>query len=125
MPHSELMLSVFPHDWRFERGYLHCGESPGHGVQIGSSFVVVVKGEEGRHVHRPVSVSATEASITVEVDGRAYELTGERLFRGVRVLGQCNGRGFAAQVEREGVWIRVAHNGRRIEATHRGHVIDE
>ncbi len=34
MPHSELMLSVFPHDWRFERGYLHCGESPGHGVQI-------------------------------------------------------------------------------------------
>lgn len=34
MPHSELMLSVFPHDWRFERGMLHCGESPGHGVDI-------------------------------------------------------------------------------------------
>jgi mannonate dehydratase len=34
MPHSELMLSVFPHDWRFERGMLYCGESPGHGVDI-------------------------------------------------------------------------------------------
>jgi mannonate dehydratase len=34
MPHSDLMLSVFPHDWRFERGMLYCGESPGHGVDI-------------------------------------------------------------------------------------------
>jgi mannonate dehydratase len=34
MPHSEQMLSVFPHDWRFERGMLYCGESPGHGVDI-------------------------------------------------------------------------------------------
>lgn len=34
MPHSELMLSVFPHDWRFENGMLYCGESPGHGVDI-------------------------------------------------------------------------------------------
>ncbi len=34
MPHSEEMLSVFPHDWRFEKGMLYCGESPGHGVDI-------------------------------------------------------------------------------------------
>lgn len=34
MPHSERMLSVFPHDWRFEKGMLHCGESAGHGVDI-------------------------------------------------------------------------------------------
>jgi mannonate dehydratase len=34
MPHSEQMLSVFPHDWRFDRGMLYCGESPGHGVDI-------------------------------------------------------------------------------------------
>ncbi len=34
MPHSEQMLSVFPHDWRFEKGMLHCGESAGHGVDI-------------------------------------------------------------------------------------------
>ena len=34
MPHSAQMLSVFPHDWRFERGMLYCGETPGHGVDI-------------------------------------------------------------------------------------------
>jgi mannonate dehydratase len=34
MAHSEEMLSVFPHDWRFEKGMLYCGESPGHGVDI-------------------------------------------------------------------------------------------
>ncbi len=34
MPHSEQMLSVFPHDWRFEKGMLLCGESAGHGVDI-------------------------------------------------------------------------------------------
>jgi mannonate dehydratase len=32
MAYSEEMLSVFPHDWRFEKGMLYCGESPGHGV---------------------------------------------------------------------------------------------
>jgi len=25
---------VFPHDYRFESGYLHAGEAPGHGVDI-------------------------------------------------------------------------------------------
>ncbi len=34
MPHTEEMLAVFPHDWRFEQGFLYCGESPGHGVDI-------------------------------------------------------------------------------------------
>jgi propionyl-CoA carboxylase alpha chain len=30
--------------------------------------------------------------------------------------GSCNGRPFTAQVEREGMWTLVSHNGRRIEA---------
>ncbi len=34
MPHSEEMLSVFTHDWHFDKGMLYCGESPGHGVDI-------------------------------------------------------------------------------------------
>lgn len=34
MPHSQEMLSVFPHDWRFDNGMLYCGETPGHGVDI-------------------------------------------------------------------------------------------
>ncbi len=34
MMHDELTMDVFPHDYRFEAGYLYCGESPGHGVSI-------------------------------------------------------------------------------------------
>ncbi len=32
--YTELMLDVFPCAWRYERGYLQPGETPGHGVDI-------------------------------------------------------------------------------------------
>jgi len=34
MRHTELTDEVFPHDYRFENGYLYAGESPSHGVDI-------------------------------------------------------------------------------------------
>jgi mannonate dehydratase len=34
MPHTALTDEVFPHDYRFEQGFMHCGESPGHGVDM-------------------------------------------------------------------------------------------
>jgi mannonate dehydratase len=34
MRHTEETDAVFPHDYRFEGGYLVCGETPGHGVDI-------------------------------------------------------------------------------------------
>ena len=34
MRHSEETDAVFPHDYSFADGYLHCGETPGHGVDI-------------------------------------------------------------------------------------------
>lgn len=34
MRHTDETDAVFPHDYRFEEGYLHAGESPGHGVDI-------------------------------------------------------------------------------------------
>lgn len=34
MPHNELTDAVFPHAYRFEHGFMHCGEVPGHGVDI-------------------------------------------------------------------------------------------
>ncbi len=99
-----------------ERASAISGQLPGHGVRIGSEFVVVVKGEAGHDEHRPVTVEAANGSIDVTIGERRYALTGSWLYRGVRAIGQCNGRPFAAQVERDGVWIRVAHNGRRIDA---------
>ena len=34
MRHTELTDEVFPHDYTFDGGYLHAGETPGHGVDI-------------------------------------------------------------------------------------------
>lgn len=34
MPHTPETDAVFPHAYRFERGYMHPGEAPGHGVEI-------------------------------------------------------------------------------------------
>jgi mannonate dehydratase len=34
MHHTPETLEVFPHDYRYEAGQLHCGDSPGHGVEI-------------------------------------------------------------------------------------------
>ena len=34
MRHSEETDAVFPHDYTFADGHLHCGETPGHGVDI-------------------------------------------------------------------------------------------
>jgi mannonate dehydratase len=34
MPHTDDTDRVFPHDYRFHDGRLHCGETPGHGVTI-------------------------------------------------------------------------------------------
>jgi mannonate dehydratase len=38
MPHSALTDEVFPHDYRFDDGFMHCGESPGHGVTINETL---------------------------------------------------------------------------------------
>jgi mannonate dehydratase len=34
MPHTAETNAVFPHAYRFERGFLHPGEAPGHGVEM-------------------------------------------------------------------------------------------
>jgi len=34
MRHTEETDAVFPHDYRFESGFLHVGETPGHGIDI-------------------------------------------------------------------------------------------
>jgi mannonate dehydratase len=38
MRHTEDTDRVFPHDYRFDAGFLYCGEQPGHGVDIDESL---------------------------------------------------------------------------------------
>ena len=91
------------------------GQLAGHGVRIGTDFVVVVKGEGGAHRHVPVKVTLNGAT-HVTVEGKTYSIAKDWSFGAIRATGTCNGQPFTAQIERQGLWYRVAHNGRRIEA---------
>ena len=94
------------------------GQMPGHEVQIGRQFVVVVKGAGGAHRHVPVVVQLSgPTTLTVKVEGRApYAINTDWSFGGIRATGSCNGQPFTAQIERHGLWFRVSHNGLVIEA---------
>jgi propionyl-CoA carboxylase alpha chain len=94
------------------------GQLDGHGVRIGEDFVVLVKGTAGQHRHVPVRLEA-HGALTVQVGGSAgktYAVAKDWTFGGIRASGSCNGKHFTAQIEREGLWTRVSHNGLRIEA---------
>jgi propionyl-CoA carboxylase alpha chain len=102
-----------PHDDR-ERAAGISGQLAGHGVAIGHDFVVVVKGEGGVHQHVPVRIEARDA-ITVVVNGRSQGIDLDWSIGSIRAGGSVDGRPFTAQIERHGLWMRVEHNGRRIE----------
>ncbi len=98
-----------------ERAAAISGQLPGHGVVIGDDFVVVVKGHEGNHRHVAARVTG-EAALTVAIGDKTYAIDKDWDFGGIRASGSCNGLSFNAQIERKGVWLRVAHNGLVIEA---------
>ncbi|MBK7060929.1 MAG: acetyl/propionyl/methylcrotonyl-CoA carboxylase subunit alpha [Rubrivivax sp.] len=91
------------------------GQLPGHHMRIGSDFVVVVRGDGGVHRHVPVNI-VVNGSTQVTLGGRSYGIVVDWNFGTIRASGSCNGLPFVAQVERQGLWYRVEHNGRRIEA---------
>ncbi|WP_298236297.1 acetyl-CoA carboxylase biotin carboxylase subunit [uncultured Azohydromonas sp.] len=91
------------------------GQLKGHNVGIGEEFVVIVKGEQGKHQYRNVTVKPNGV-LAVTVGGKRYELAKDWAIGSIRASGTCNGQEFTAQIERRGVWLRVAHNGLVIEA---------
>ena len=98
-----------------ERASRISGQLPGHELRIGEDFVAVVKGEAGQHRQVPVRIRPG-GTLVIELEGKSYEIAKDWSFGGIRAGGLCNGRPFTAQIEREGLWTRVAHNGRRIDA---------
>jgi propionyl-CoA carboxylase alpha chain len=91
------------------------GQLPGHGYRITADQVVVVQGAGGTATHHPVQVQLN-GSVTVKLGERTFDFTGDWSFGRMRIEGLCNGRPFAAQVERHGLSFRVIHGGTRIDA---------
>jgi propionyl-CoA carboxylase alpha chain len=100
-----------------ERAVGISGQLAGHGARVGTDFVAVVRGEGGVHRHVPVHILVEGANtVNVGVGARRYTISADWSFWGIRGQGQCNGKPFTAQVERQGLWMRVEHNGSRMEA---------
>ena len=109
-------LAAAAHRRYRERAAGISGQVPGHGVRHGERSVVVVKGEGGRHRQVPVLVLVrTNGQTEVSVGDNRYLIDKEWCFGGIRAEGRCNGQPFTAQIEREGVWLRITHRGRRID----------
>jgi propionyl-CoA carboxylase alpha chain len=93
------------------------GQLPGHEMQIGEAFVVVVMGAQGRREQTPVRVRANGGNVVdVTVGGRAYAIGFDTPLRDIAVHGRVDGRPFCAQIERVGLNNRIIHDGLQIEA---------
>ena len=119
VPHEDpnflVALAAAAYRRYLERAAGISGQLAGHRVTIGNQFVVVVKGQQDEQLHMPVTIESERATL-VTVDGRSYAIDSQWQFGGIRASGSCNGRAFTAQVERHGLWLRVDHNGLRIDA---------
>ena len=101
------------------------GQLSGHEVRVGEQYVVVTLGHEGQNTQQEVSVTdfAVEGALlssSIFVGDKCYQISSTATLGQIRVQGQCNGKGFTAQIERGAnknpLALRVAHNGTQIEA---------
>ena len=120
VPHDDpgflVALAAAIHRTYRERAAMITGQLPGHGLKVGHEFVVVLRGRDGAQEHHAVQVRLVDGAMHVQVGERAYVIAKDWAFRDIRASGSCNGVPFTAQVERHGLWIRVAHNGRAVDA---------
>ena len=126
VPHDDplflVALAAFCRRKARERSAGISGQLPGHGVKPLPDLVVVVLGAGGAQTHHEVCIDEFEP-----VSGKADVVIGSRHFAiqsttklgDILMTGTCNGKPFAAQVERGGaknpLAIRVAHNGMQID----------
>ena len=126
VPHDDplflVALTAFCRRKARERSAGISGQLPGHGVKPLPDLVVVVLGANGAQTHHEVNIDQFDP-----VSGKADVVIGERHFAiqsttqlgDILMTGTCNGKPFAAQVERGGaknpLAIRVAHNGMQID----------
>jgi propionyl-CoA carboxylase alpha chain len=118
VPHSDpdflIVLAAAAYRIYRERAARISGQLPGHRLVIGEHFVVVVKGALGQHRHVPAVIDA-ENGLTITVGGRSHRMHLEWSFGGIHASGTSNDQPFTAQIERQGLWLRVEHNGLRID----------
>jgi propionyl-CoA carboxylase alpha chain len=100
-----------------ERSLRISGQLNGHGVKLARRFVAVVKGAGGhdRHLSLEIADGVEPGALDIRIDGRLYAVRQDWAFGGIRAQGTVDGRPYTAQIERQGLWLRVAHDGLRVD----------
>ena len=94
-----------------ERETCLTGQLRGHEMAIREHSVVVVHGENGVRIDRPVHVHAKDGAMRVTVGERRHLIRLDGSLRDIAVQGECDGVPFCAQFERIDLDYRIAHNG--------------
>jgi propionyl-CoA carboxylase alpha chain len=120
VPHDDpvflLMVAAATHRRMRERASRITGQLPGHELEIGEDFVVVVTDTRGERTRTPVKVAAADGGYRVTLGGRTSVLRFLGALRDIAVCGEVDGRPFCAQVERIGLHYRVIHDGAEVQA---------
>jgi propionyl-CoA carboxylase alpha chain len=115
-PRFLLALAAAAHRRMRERAAGITGQLPGHELEIGERYVVVLTDGAGKRHQTPVQVTNGEGAIRVNVDGKMFVLRFDGPLRDIAVRGVVDGRPFCAQIERVGLDYRVSNDGAQIEA---------
>jgi propionyl-CoA carboxylase alpha chain len=92
------------------------GQLPGHELEIGEDFVVIVGNGDGRAEQTTLTVRVHGKAFEVGVCDAVYRIQLQSSLRDLVVRGTCNGVPFCAQIERLGLAYRITHNGTHIDA---------
>ena len=119
VPHEDadflLALAAVAYRRYRDRAARITGQLPGHELRIGHDFVAIVKGAAGAHEQVDLKIQHGHTT-TVLLRGKTYAINTDWDFGGIRASGHCNGKPITAQIERDGLWTRVLHNGLRVDA---------
>ena len=120
VPHDDpdflLMLAGAAHRRMRERASRITGQLPGHELEIGDEFVIVLTDGQGQRTQTPVRVTNGDGSYRVTIAGRSAKLRFAGPLRDIAVSGEVDGRPFHAQIERIGLHYRIVHNGLQVNA---------
>ncbi len=128
VPHDDadflVALAAFVRRKSRERTAGISGQLPGYGVKVGQDYsVIVMDSAAGANQYVDVHVDEFTGEVgyaKVTVGAKTYKITSHSRISDIKIVGECNGEPFVAQVERgtakNPLALVVQHNGTKIEA---------